>query len=112
MLLIFSAYFLFTYADKIDKTFHQKTIEELLRVAKKETRIFPLVDLAGNRYKYLDEPIFNLKKESCPAEQVLVPYEFQKNGNTMGRLGKITGQMVIIKQLKKKKKTNKSAGMI
>ncbi|MGG1572508.1 SAM-dependent methyltransferase [Fictibacillus sp. NRS-1165] len=52
--ILLSAHFLFTYADRLDHQFHLETLKELLRVTKEEICIFPLVDLAGKRYKYLE----------------------------------------------------------
>lgn len=86
--LILSAHFLFTYGDRLDKAFHLKVIEELLRVAKEEIRIFPLVDLSGNRYEHLDEIVKMLKGQGYEVKEMFVPYEFQRNANTMMKIGK------------------------
>jgi len=86
--LILSAHFLFTYGDRLDKAFHQYVIEELLRVVKEEIRIFPLVDLTGNRYEHLDEIVKMLKNQGYEIEEVRVPYEFQRNANTMMKIRK------------------------
>ena len=86
--IILSAHFLFTYADRLDKTFHLDVIEELLRVAKDEIRIFPLVDLAGNRYEHLDKIVEMLKNQGHQVKEIQVPYEFQRNANTMMKIRK------------------------
>lgn len=87
--IVLSAHFLFTYADRLDKDFHFAVIDELLRVAKTEIRIFPTVDLDGNRYAYLDEVIGNLTEKGIKAEEVKVGYEFQRNADTMLRIVKV-----------------------
>nr|WP_239584132.1 SAM-dependent methyltransferase [Aquibacillus albus] len=81
--VLLSAHFLFMYADRLDYEFHLKTINELLRVTKEEIRIFPLVDLEGQRYEYLDKIKGYLAKKGCTVEETKVPYEFQKNANSM-----------------------------
>nr|WP_263323521.1 SAM-dependent methyltransferase [Neobacillus sp. Marseille-Q6967] len=81
--ILLSAHFLFMYADRLDYQFHISTIHELLRVAKEEVRIFPLVDLEGKRYEHLDQLIGYLADNGYSAEEVPVAYEFQANANSM-----------------------------
>lgn len=81
--VILSAHFLFMYDDRLDEAFHLKTIDEFLRVARQEIRIFPLVDLKGKRSVYLDKAITVLKSKGVVVEEVKVDYEFQENANTM-----------------------------
>ncbi|HDX9590809.1 TPA: SAM-dependent methyltransferase [Bacillus pseudomycoides] len=83
-----SAHFLFMYGDHFDYDFHVETITELLRVVKQEIRIFPCIDLKGERYEFLDELIGILRNKGCEVAEVQVPYEFQKNGNTMLQIKK------------------------
>jgi hypothetical protein len=71
------------YADRLDYQFHITTINELLRVTQEEIRIFPLVDLEGKRYVYLDKLISYLADNGCTVEEVKVPYEFQANADSM-----------------------------
>ncbi|MEH7121434.1 SAM-dependent methyltransferase [Neobacillus vireti] len=87
--LLLSAHFLFMYADRLDFEFHLKTLDELLRVTKEEIRIFPLVDLEGKRYEYLDRVIEYLTNQGCIVEEVRVPYEFQRNANSMLKINKV-----------------------
>jgi hypothetical protein len=86
--MILSAHFLFMYADRLDYQFHITTLKELLRVSKEEIRIFPLVDLEGKRYEYLDHLVSYLTESGCTVEEVKVPYEFQKNANSMLKIKK------------------------
>lgn len=81
--IVLSAHFLFTYADKLDKDFHFAVIDELLRVTKAELRIFPTVDLNGNRYAHLDELIDRLAAKGHSTDEITVGYEFQRNAHTM-----------------------------
>lgn len=78
-----SSHFLFMYADRLSYDFHLKTILELLRVTKDELRIFPLVDLSGHRYPYLHQIIAKIRDEGWETKEIRVPYEFQRNANTM-----------------------------
>jgi hypothetical protein len=86
--VILSAHFLFMYADRLDYPFHITTLNELLRVSKEEIRIFPLVDLEGKRYEHLDNLVNYLTENGCTVEEVKVPYEFQKNANSMLKIKK------------------------
>ncbi|WP_232509545.1 class I SAM-dependent methyltransferase [Parageobacillus thermoglucosidasius] len=86
--VILSAHFLFMYADRLDDSFHIATLNELLRVSKKEIRIFPLVDLEGKRYGHLDRLVNYLTENGCTVEEVKVSYEFQKNANSMLKIKK------------------------
>lgn len=80
--LVLSAHFLFMYGDRLDYGFHCDALRELLRVTTDELRIFPLVDLSGSRYEYLDQIIAELKTEGLQIEERRVPYEFFRNANS------------------------------
>jgi hypothetical protein len=81
--ILLSAHFLFMYADRLDYQFHIETLNELLRITKEEVRIFPIVDMEGKRYEYLDEIISYLADNGCTVKEVKVPYEFQIHANSM-----------------------------
>ncbi|MGC5772335.1 SAM-dependent methyltransferase [Paenibacillus pabuli] len=81
--LTLSAHFLFTYADRLDAEFHLKTILELLRVTKRELRIFPTVDLSGKRYEHMDELKAILEERGYITSEVKTSYEFQRGAHTM-----------------------------
>ncbi|KYG25600.1 hypothetical protein [Alkalihalobacillus trypoxylicola] len=83
-----SAHFLFMYSDKLDFAFHPKVIDELLRVSTAEVRIFPLVDSIGNRPPFLKRLMDTIQKQGWKVEELAVPYEFQKNANTMLKIYK------------------------
>lgn len=86
--LILSAHFLFMYTDQLDLEFHKKTLEEMIRVSRKEIRIFPLTDLTGNRNKHLYDIMKFVRELGWKTEERIVSYEFQKNANSMLRLYK------------------------
>ncbi|SDW18834.1 hypothetical protein SAMN05421781_0772 [Marinococcus luteus] len=86
--IVLSAHFLFMYADRLSYDFHIDTLTELLRVAEEEVRIFPLVDLKGERYEHLDAVIEYLTAKGYMVEEVSVSYEFQRNANSFLRITK------------------------
>src|ERR1700678_1250401 len=45
--LVLSSHFLFTYADRLDLEFHRAALLELHRVARREVRVFPLLEQGG-----------------------------------------------------------------
>jgi hypothetical protein len=87
--LTLSAHFLFMYSDRLDYEFHLQTLLELMRVTTEEIRIFPLVDLSSRRYEALDRLILEIGSMGWRAEELRVPYEFQKGANTMLRITRI-----------------------
>ncbi|MCP4137568.1 MAG: class I SAM-dependent methyltransferase [bacterium] len=82
--LALSSHFLFLYSDNLSLDFHLESIREMCRVAK-EIRIFPLLDVNANRSSYVDsiKEEFAGEKRAVSVIEEKVPYEFQKNGNTM-----------------------------
>lgn len=87
--LVLSAHFLFMYSDRLDYDFHKQTIQELLRVASEEVRIFPLTDLTGSRYDHLDRLIHELEAEGLVVTENKVPYEFMRNGSSLLSIRKL-----------------------
>lgn len=87
--LALCSHLLFTYSDLLSLEFHLEAIAELLRVAR-EVRIFPLLNLAGERSPWLERVIeVSLKTRKRP-EAIQVKYEFQVGGNEMLRLAERT----------------------
>lgn len=86
--LTLSAHFLFTYADRLAADFHVQTILELLRVTKRELRIFPTVDLTGERYEHMDELMTLLQECGYMTSEVITSYEFQRGAHTMLKIVK------------------------
>ena len=80
--LALCSHFLFLYSDEFDADFHVAAIGEMLRLAP-EARIFPLLDMHGNRSRHL--PAI-MARFDATAERV--DYEFQRGGNEMLRLKK------------------------
>jgi hypothetical protein len=55
--LLLSSNFLFAYVDYLGFDFHITSITEMLRIVKSELRIYPIAEMDGNRYRYLDKII-------------------------------------------------------
>nr|WP_310735683.1 hypothetical protein [Paenibacillus thiaminolyticus] len=79
-----SDHFLFMYADRLEYDFHVRTIRELMRVTREEIRIFPLADLSNRKYEHAEY----IDSQGWDAEEVSVPYCFQKNADTMLKLSR------------------------
>ena len=76
-----SAYLLFAYPDHLDEAGHERGLAELLRVAREEVRVFPLIDTAYVRYPALDDLRRRLAAGGADSEVRRVDYEFQRGGN-------------------------------
>lgn len=85
--LVLSSHLLFVYDDRLDKTFHEKAVEEMLRVGK-EVRIFPLVDYKNSRQgleKHLSPYAYHIA-EKFGGEIIEIAFEFQKNARYMMKI--------------------------
>lgn len=80
--LALCSHFLFLYAEAFDLDFHLAAALELARVAR-EARIFPLLDLEGERSPHLAPLLNALASRGLATEIRRVGYEFQKGGNEM-----------------------------
>lgn len=81
-----SGHFLFTYSDRFDYGFHLKSALELVRVSRREVRIYPVVGRDGNKPEFFDDLLFNLGKEGVKSELIPSSFEFQKGGGEILRL--------------------------
>ncbi|HUL51424.1 MAG TPA: hypothetical protein VLU94_02445, partial [Candidatus Nitrosotalea sp.] len=50
----FLSYLLFVYADQFDYEFHKRSLLELVRVTRREARLYPIVTFEARRCDYLD----------------------------------------------------------
>jgi hypothetical protein len=81
--LALSAHLLFTYPDHLDEADHLAALRELLRVARDEVRVFPLVDTTLTPSPYLDRLRRTLAGEGVGSEIRPVPYEWQRGAHEM-----------------------------
>lgn len=80
--LVLCSHFLFLYSEHFDLEFHTDAVLEMCRVGS-EIRIFPLLDLKGNRSIYLEPLMEKLRDNGYQCTIETVDYEFQKGGNEM-----------------------------
>jgi hypothetical protein len=85
--LALCSHFLFLYSEHFDFEFHEKSIREMLRVAK-EVRIFPLLDLENNKSRHIASMIDLYENRGFEVEVRRVEYELQRGGNEMLRIRK------------------------
>lgn len=81
--LVLSSHLLFSYADRLDLSFHRDGICELMQVTREELRIFPLVAMGAGVYPQLDRLLGQLANRHIAARLADVDYEFQAGGNQM-----------------------------
>jgi SAM-dependent methyltransferase len=85
--LALCSHFLFLYSDHYDETFHQQSVQEMLRVSR-EVRIFPLLTLMLQPSPYLDSVIDHCMSAEHTVTVEPVSYELQRGGNKMLRIRK------------------------
>ena len=83
-----SSHFLFMYDGQFDYEFHKAVVLEMLRITSKEVRIFPLVNLKGQKSEFVHRIIKDMLDCGYGISIDRVPYEFVKNGNEMLRIQK------------------------
>ncbi|MGN2641314.1 methyltransferase domain-containing protein [Nocardia takedensis] len=82
--LVLSSHLLFTYADRLDTDFHHAALRELLRVARGEVRVYPLVDYLGVPQDALvAELSARLAEHGVRTEHRTVTFEFHRGADTM-----------------------------
>jgi SAM-dependent methyltransferase len=80
------SHLLFLYSEQLGEAFHHAAIQEMCRVAA-EVRIFPLLSLGGQRSRFVDPCARALRAAGFAVTIETVPYEFQRGGNEMMRIG-------------------------
>ena len=83
-----SSHFLFMYDGQFDYEFHKEAVLEMLRITSKEVRIFPLVNLKGQKSWFVHRIIKDMLDKGYGISIDRVNYEFVKNGNEMLRIQK------------------------
>lgn len=80
------SHFLFLYEDRLSYEFHRRTVLELLRIASKEIRVFPLVNLKGERSALLESLLRDRGFSGCRMTVERVSYEFLRGADEMLRI--------------------------
>jgi hypothetical protein len=76
---------LFTWSDVFDVHWHRRALAELVRVTRREVRVFPLVVQGTGE----PVPFLGQLKAELNARIVTVPYSFQRGANEMLVIGPI-----------------------
>jgi len=83
--LALCSHFLLLYSDELSFDFHRDGVIEMCRVAR-EARIFPLLDMHGERSRHLPGLLDALRSAGLHANAERVDYEFQRGGDEMLRV--------------------------
>lgn len=88
--IVLSDHLLFAYPQFFDYKFHLDSIEEMVRVSKKEVRLFPLISSAtGTRPPFFDDVIRHLNELGFKTAIEPTPkYHFQVGSNELLRIQK------------------------
>jgi SAM-dependent methyltransferase len=84
--IVLCSHLLFTYAGVLDESFHVAAMQEMLRVAKREVRVFPLVGYYGDAAGQLARVVNALKSDGFDVGIQPVPYRFQLGATEMLRV--------------------------
>jgi hypothetical protein len=87
--MVLSDHLLFTYPQFFDEAFHVRSIEAMVRIAKREVRLFPLISSAsGARPPSVEAVVQHVRRMGWEAVIETVPYHFQNGANEMLRISK------------------------
>ena len=75
------SYLLFVYEDQFDYEFHKRSLLEVLRVTRGETRCYPIVTFEARRCTYLDRLKEDHDLRHVRLEEVQTDFEFLVNSN-------------------------------
>ncbi len=82
--LVLSSHLLFTYADRLDFSFHLAALKEMARVTRGQVRVYPLVDQNGHPLDDLVAALIAaLAAVDLSGRVVEVDYEFQRGARGM-----------------------------
>ena len=82
--LVLCSHLLFTWSDRFGLDWHRRALAELVRVARREVRVFPLVvQGTGEPVPFLPELRAGLEQAGHRTRIRTVPYRFQRGANQM-----------------------------
>jgi SAM-dependent methyltransferase len=82
--LVLCSHLLFTWSDVLDADWHGRALAELIRVARHEVRVYPLVvQGTGQPVTFLDDLRTGLRAAGYRSRIQRVSYRFQKNADRM-----------------------------
>ena len=77
----FVSYFLFVYEEHLSLELHRESLREIMRVTRREARIYPLVTFEAERSAYLDALLADPALAHLRFEEVRTDFEFLANSN-------------------------------
>jgi hypothetical protein len=83
--LVLVSHFLFLYDDMFDYEFHKRSLLELVRIARREIRIYPLANMRAAKSIFV-ERLMNDPDFSCRFKLERSNFEFIKNSNELLRV--------------------------
>lgn len=75
--LVICSHFLFLYHEQLSADFHKSALKELIRVSRREVRVYPLVSLAWEAYQQLKTLMKQLEEEEsvqCELRKSHLPF--------------------------------------
>jgi SAM-dependent methyltransferase len=82
--LVLCSHALFTWSDQLDAAWHRAALDELVRVSRREVRIYPLVvQGTGRSVDFFDELRSHLHAAGHITQLTPVPYRFQRSAHAM-----------------------------
>ncbi len=82
--LVLSSHLLFTWSDELGVDWHRAALAEMLRVTRREVRVFPLVvQRTAEPVPFLGQLVDELRTGGCQVTLRDVAYEFQRGARTM-----------------------------
>ena len=82
--LVLSSHLLFTWSDRLDASWHRAALREMVRVTRREVRVFPLVvQGTGAAVPFLEPLCDELRADGLVVTVRRVPYTFQRGADTM-----------------------------
>ncbi|WP_166348374.1 hypothetical protein [Phytoactinopolyspora limicola] len=87
--LVVCSHLLFTWADVLDEEWHLAALREMVRVARREVRVFPLVGQGtGDDVPFLAALMSRLGVDGYTTDVRTVPYVFQRGAAEMLVVGR------------------------
>jgi SAM-dependent methyltransferase len=81
--LVLVSHFLFLYDDLFDYDFHKASVMELARIAQREIRIYPLINMRAIRSSYVEQLMHDPVCSALTFERLKSNFEFFKNADQL-----------------------------
>jgi hypothetical protein len=81
--IVLVSYFLFLYDDLLSYEFHKRSVLEAVRIARKEVRVYPLVNLRAEKSVFVGQLKEDPDCAGLAFDRIKSDFEFVKNSNEM-----------------------------